>query len=255
MSGTYGSTQRDQAIILDALVRLDKRTDAFEMIRKIAEKMGNANHWMSTQTTAYCLIGIAEFAKTFPVDESLNVNVKVEGNEFRVDGDQYLNQVTLIEPDKQSNITVANNGESPLFIRLIRTGVPLEGNEEASETNIKMAINYKDMNGNRVDVAELKQGTDFYAEISVTNPGLRGDYEELAVTQIFPSGWEILNNRLNDTDQLHGGFKAEYQGRNHPNSNGCHQYGKAPVACFQIDVERKGTHHHHQAKNGIILHG
>jgi len=211
LGGTYGSTQRDQAIILDALVRLDKRTDAFEMIRKIAEKMGNANHWMSTQTTAYCLIGIAEFAKTFPVDESLNVNVKVEGNEFRVDGDQYLNQVTLIEPDKQSNITVANNGESPLFIRLIRTGVPLEGNEEAIETNIKMAINYKDMNGNRVDVAELKQGTDFYAEISVTNPGLRGDYEELAVTQIFPSGWEILNNRLNDTDQLHGGFKAEYQ--------------------------------------------
>ena len=47
------------------LVRLNKKTDAFEMIKKIAEKMGNNNHWMSTQTTAYCLIGIAEFAKNF----------------------------------------------------------------------------------------------------------------------------------------------------------------------------------------------
>jgi uncharacterized protein YfaS (alpha-2-macroglobulin family) len=211
LGGTYGSTQRDQAIILEALVRMDKRTDAFEMITKIAKKMGNPNQWMSTQTTAYCLIGIAEFAKNFPVDERLNVNVKVEGNEFRVDGDQYLNQVTLIEPDKNSNLTITNNGVSPLFVRLLRTGVPLEGNEKASETNIKMVINYKDMNGNQVDFTDLKQGTDFYAEISITNPGLRGDYEELAVTQIFPSGWEILNNRLDDTDQLHGGFKPEYQ--------------------------------------------
>jgi uncharacterized protein YfaS (alpha-2-macroglobulin family) len=96
-------------------------------------------------------------------------------------------------------------------VRLLRTGVPLEGNEKAGETNIKMLINYKDMNGNLVDFTNLKQGTDFYAEISITNPGLRGDYEELAVTQIFPSGWEILNNRLDDTDQLHGGFKPEYQ--------------------------------------------
>ena len=67
------------------------------------------------------------------------------------------------------------------------------------------------MQGQTIDVTELKQGTDFYAEITISNPGLRGDYEQLAVTQIFPSGWEILNNRLDDTDQLLGGFKPTYQ--------------------------------------------
>jgi hypothetical protein len=211
LGGTYGSTQRDQAIIVETLVRLGKQTDAFEMIRKISEKMGNPDYWMSTQTTAYCLIGIAEFAKNFPAGGGVNVNVSVGGNQFRVDGDRYLNQVTLIEPDKKSNIVVTNNGENPLFVRLIRTGVPLEGMEEAGETNINMTINYKDMQGQNIDVAELKQGTDFYAEITIANPGMRGDYEELAVTQIFPSGWEILNNRLDDTDQLMGGFKPEYQ--------------------------------------------
>jgi len=210
LGGTYGSTHRDQAIILETLVRLNKQTDAFEMIKKIADKMGNPNYWMSTQTTAYCLVGIAEFAKSFPPGKGVNVAVSVAGNDFRVDGDRYLNQVTLIEPDKESRIQVNNNGESPLFIRLIRTGVPLEGNEEVSESNVKLDITYKNMEGNAIQVSELTQGTDFIAEVIVTNPGLRGDYEELAITQIFPSGWEILNNRLDDTDQLYSGYKPEY---------------------------------------------
>ena len=66
------------------------------------------------------------------------------------------------------------------------------------------------MNGGILDVQELTQGTDFAAEVTITNPGLRGDYEELAITQIFPSGWEILNNRLDDTDQYFNGPKPEY---------------------------------------------
>ncbi|MCK5704488.1 MAG: hypothetical protein KAI29_25220, partial [Cyclobacteriaceae bacterium] len=156
LGGTYGSTQRDQAIILETLVRLNKKTDAFEMIQNISEKMGNPNYWMSTQTTAYCLIGIAEFAKNFPPDGGVNVSVSVSGNEFRVDGDRYLNQVTLIEPDKQSNIQIKNNGENPLFVKLIRTGVPLEGTEEACESNIKMEVKYKNMQGEIIEVENLK---------------------------------------------------------------------------------------------------
>ncbi len=210
LGGTFGSTQRDQAIVLETLVRLNKKTDAFDMIRKISSYMGDNKRWMSTQTTAYCLIGIAEFAKNFPPDGGVDVSVSVSGNEFRVDGNRYLNQVTLIEPDKQSNIQIKNNGNNPLFVKLIRTGVPLEGTEEAGESNIKMEVKYKNMQGEIIAVENLTQGTDFVAEVTITNPGLRGDYEELAITQIFPSGWEILNNRLDDTDQLYIGDKPDY---------------------------------------------
>ncbi len=210
LGGTYGSTQRDQAIILETLVRLKKKTDAFEMTRKLSEKMGNQNFWMSTQTTAYCLIGIAEFAKSYPPGTGVNVSVSIAGNDFRVDGDRYLNQVTLIEPDKASKIEVSNSGENPLYVRLIRTGVPLEGTEEIMESNIKMEVKYTNMQGEIISVENMKQGTDFVAEVTVTNPGLRGNYDELAITQIFPSGWEILNNRLDDSDQFIPGVKPDY---------------------------------------------
>ncbi len=208
---TYGSALRDKAIILETLVRLGKKNDAFEVIRQIAEKMGNKNYWMSTQTTAYCLVAIAEFARSFPVGEGVKASVNVSGSSFRVDGGKYVNQVTLIDPDKASDIEVKNNGNNPVFVRLIRSGVPMEGEETAKENNIKLMVQYRDMKGNVIDVSELGQGTGFVAEVTVTNPGFRGRYEELAISQIFPSGWEILNNRLDDTESLYKGAKPEYQ--------------------------------------------
>ena len=69
--------------------------------------------------------------RIFPPGTGVNVSVNVSGNEFRVDGDRYLNQVTLIEPDKPSKIEIKNNGDSPLFVKLIKSGVPIEGMEKS----------------------------------------------------------------------------------------------------------------------------
>ena len=44
----------------------------------------------------------------------------------------------------------------------------------------------------------LEQGTDFLVEVTVKNPETGKDQEELVLSQIFPSGWEILNQRLFD---------------------------------------------------------
>jgi hypothetical protein len=61
-----------------------------------------------------------------------------------------------------------------------------------------MAVRYTDLKGSAIDPAKLKQGTDFLAEVTVTRTGtMRFDFNELALSQIFPSGWEILNTRMN----------------------------------------------------------
>jgi uncharacterized protein YfaS (alpha-2-macroglobulin family) len=62
-----------------------------------------------------------------------------------------------------------------------------------------MGVKFKDMNDTPIEISNLSQGYSFKAEVSVFNPGIRGRYEELALTQIFPSGWEIINTRLNET--------------------------------------------------------
>jgi alpha-2-macroglobulin len=104
-------------------------------------------------------------------------------------------------------INLNNKGNTGYYARLIRRGVPLEGAETESSRNIQMELRYRDMAGNPVDPARLPQGTNFMAEVSLFNPGLRGDYEELALSQIFPSGWEIVNTRLDGTQSDPAGAK------------------------------------------------
>jgi len=44
-------------------------------------------------------------------------------------------------------------------------------------------------------VKKIKKGTDFTAVVRIKNVGY-SEVQNLALTQIFPSGWEIFNDRL-----------------------------------------------------------
>ena len=64
------------------------------------------------------------------------------------------------------------------------------------DNNINMSVNYFNMNNTALNPSEIEQGSDFYVETSITNTGIKSDCENLALTQIFPSGWEIRNTRM-----------------------------------------------------------
>lgn len=197
---TFGSQYRDKAMILETLIALDKKEKAFELLLDIANEMGEKNRWMSTQTTAYCFIAISKYADMYKLDEETKVVVQVGSEKVNVSGKDYVNQVDVQEPDKDNSIQVVNNGKAPVYARLIRSGTPIEGTEQAASRNIQFDVNYVDQQGNAVDVSKLPQGTNFKAVVTVSNPGLNGYYNELALTQIFPSGWEIINTRLDGSD-------------------------------------------------------
>ena len=59
--------------------------------------------------------------------------------------------------------------------------------------------------GNAINIDSIKQGTDFVAKVIVTNPGQRDVYTNMALSEIFPSGWEILNTRLYNSE---GSFQS-----------------------------------------------
>src|SRR5690606_34167954 len=98
-----------------------------------------------------------------------------------------------------------------LFVRLITEGTPARGNEQEESNNLNLQVLYTDTQGNPVDPARLKQGTEFIAVVSVSNPGTRGAYKNMAINQIFPSGWEINNLRLDEAESRLGGDIPTYQ--------------------------------------------
>ena len=56
---------------------------------------------------------------------------------------------------------------------------------------------FKGRDGTRLDVSKITQGTDFVAEVTLTNTS-SNDLKDMALTEIFPSGWEIVNTRFTD---------------------------------------------------------
>jgi hypothetical protein len=98
-----------------------------------------------------------------------------------------------------------------MYARVMGEGIPVVGDTTSSQSNLLMEVRYTDMQGKTTNPGKLAQGTDFVAEISVHNPGQRGIYKEMALTTIFPSGWEIINNRLNDVDSPLKSDAFEYQ--------------------------------------------
>lgn len=56
-----------------------------------------------------------------------------------------------------------------------------------------------DKSGNLIDVKSLKQGTEFLATVTIDNPTTQS-FTDLALTQVFASGWEIINERLMNTE-------------------------------------------------------
>ncbi len=194
---TYGSDIRDRAMILETLTLMKQKIKAAELVRSLSASMAT-DEWMSTQTTAYCLLALSQYYKAMGSSAEMSYTYKTKNINGTYKGKTFVNQADMLFKGKPANdvLEVKNNGKAILFGRIMLEGIPEPGQEKASENNLKIKVNYVDVKGKKIDVASVSQGTDFIAEVSVTNPGIRGEYNELALSHIVPPGWEIHNMRM-----------------------------------------------------------
>ena len=211
LGGSYGSDVRDEAMILETLVALNDKEAAAAVVRSLSESL-STDRWYSTQTTAYSLLAIAKFVGQNEVGKEIKFDYSLDGSSMVSAGSTSpVFQITLPEAGANQSVKVANKGANLLFVRVIQTGQPTVGDPKAVEKNLTMSIAYQSMDGKKIDPARIEQGTDFVAEVKITHPGTRGiRYEELALSQIFPSGWEIQNTRMDAVGQT-ANTDYEYQ--------------------------------------------
>jgi len=186
-SGTYGSGLRDKAMILDAMVILEKFDLADELTREIASAVATRT-WYSTQTIGYSLLAIGKYMQV-------------------VMGDQK----NLIDSDKSLDIEIKNGYGKPiniavdeetttdnLYLTLAWDGVPLKSTVIDENKNLKLDVVWYDEDGSSINPSKLMQGTTFYGKFTVTNISNISRIDEVALVQVLPSGWEIVNTRLLD---------------------------------------------------------
>lgn len=199
MGWTYGSGLRDEAVMAEALMAMDDKPAAAAVVRTISGQLGSGE-WYSTQSTAWGLLAVSRFAAGMDLGKTMHFTSVVNGkSENRVSAKAIV-RLDLPAPNGQRKVTITNTGKNLLYLRLVRTGTPVAGLETPASQGLAMDVSYQSMDGRVVDPAKLDQGTDFQAVVTVRNPGTRGEYQQLALTQVFPSGWEIRNSRLEGTE-------------------------------------------------------
>jgi len=197
---TFGSSLRDLAMILETLTHLKDDSSAFNLLESISEKLGDSNYWMSTQTTAFTLVAISKCIESNKISNDIDFDLSIDGESKQVNISNYLTQFKLNKPEESVIIKIHNTSSSSLFTRFVKKGIAIKGHDVDEKKNIEFEVNYYDSSDNLIDVQSLAKGTSFKAVVSVSNPGRRGVYKDLALTQIFPSGWEIINTRLDGSD-------------------------------------------------------
>lgn len=193
---TYGSTTRDNALILQSMVILDKRQEAYRMLEKISKTIGSGE-WCSTQETAFSLHAAAQFVKKYlGWQQGVQATVTTASGDQEIRGKKTIWQLPLSATGGETGATVRNDGEGTVFARCITTSASLEPITEKIASGLSMQADYYNSKGTPVDIHTIPQGEDLTIEITVRNIGLTGTYQGLALSYLVPSGFEIINERL-----------------------------------------------------------
>ncbi len=211
LSYTYGSDLRDRAIILETLLLTGDKTNATELVKYISDKLAGGG-WYGTQTIAWALMSVGKYVGQTGAGKDLQFSYQTGGKPMvNAGANTPMMQIKVPVDGAQKEVAVKNTGKGVLFARLILRGQPVVGDTKAATSDLGIAVSFKRMDGTPIDVKAIPQGTDFYAEVKVTHPGKRPlPYRELALAQIFPSGWEIINSRLDGIEGTVSPSAADY---------------------------------------------
>jgi len=204
LSNTYGSDIRDKAMILDALSLMKRMNDALPLVKELSEAL-SSNEWLSTQATAYTLTAIARHAGVSgdAGGKKIECRVSWNGGEAQpVMSEALIAQIPLtISGGNSGNIVVENIGQGGIYPRVIVSGIPAPGTEQAAENGMTLTVNYTTLDNYELDPTAVEQGTDMVVIATAKNTSAHAKYDEVALAQIFPSGWEIRNVRLDAPGQ------------------------------------------------------
>lgn len=191
----YGSSERNRAMALETMLLLGQKQKAFTMATKLAKEMSN-NQWMSTQTTAYCLYSMSKFAISNGT-KGINLQFSKSGKGETINTQKTIADRSLVVQTGANSVVLKNLKNNTVYVRVLNTGILPIGQENAIQSDVSAAIVFKNRKGGVINVSKISQGTEFIAEVTIRNQR-NESVQNVALSQILPSGFEIVNTRFTD---------------------------------------------------------
>ena len=186
---SYGTPIRDEAIIFNAYKEIYGEINE-ALLKDISDTL-LSNDYLSTQSSGYLLYALAQSvnlqkAQDNFMDASLNLNgEEIPLSQNKVQSFEFTEGKAIIKAKKDT------------FVSLTQEGVKLKEQEPFSN-RLQIFREFYNEKGEKIDEKLLKSSQSFYMKISVALDDSSSDVENLALTQILPSGWEVANLLLDD---------------------------------------------------------
>lgn len=196
LSGTFGSTLRDKARILEAAVLLREDSIAADLALDISKQLSE-HKTSSTQTIAYSLLAMTKYGIDKETNEPIEIEYEwnKEGQERVTTNYPILMQSIPLSDEVRGTLVLRNLTDKRLYPRIISRGIPAPGDEKNKSESIEIKVSYLNDTNDYLYVGNMPSGTDITAKVVVTNLTNR-KLEELVLSHLVPSGWEIRNTRL-----------------------------------------------------------
>lgn len=199
---TYGSDLRDRSLLLESYTAAGDIPRAQAMVSYISTDLLTETSWYwNTQSLATAMRAISNYVQKTQGATGPAYTYRMDSGAVRTgDNSRPVSLVNFTEEAfNHRKITIKNTSGARLYARVVLSAQPVVNQPPATDQNIAMSVRYLDANGKVLDPGRIMQGTDFMAEVTVKRTGNNSyDYTNVALTQVFPSGWEIMNDRMNN---------------------------------------------------------
>jgi alpha-2-macroglobulin len=191
LARTYGSRFRDQALITYLGVLMNSSVKQASHIQKLGQSFRNGS-WFSTQETAMALLAFGHYLPS--LDEGGDVEFELSLN------GQMSNQILTRQMDRMElknlwDSKIKVKSEKTLFVSVIREGIPKLDTLSTQSKNLLLSRNFYNENGRSLTADSLAQGKEVWVVYEVRSE-LNQSLKNVALSSLFPSGWEIFNPRM-----------------------------------------------------------
>ncbi|MFZ1425052.1 MAG: MG2 domain-containing protein [Saprospiraceae bacterium] len=200
---SYGSNTRDEALIAQVLVLLDRKSEASNLLKKLIQRT-SSNYFYSTQEMSMILVAVAKLNGDNK-DHKMKFSYKWNTTQLMTETGTQSYFVDL-KPASKQTFDFKNLSNSGVSVSLVQYG------KETSIANMDksngLKLKYEIVSGNSKDL-NFESGDQLNIRVTVSNIGTNGRLDNLALNLVVPSGIELENRRIGGIDSKNS--RVDYQ--------------------------------------------
>jgi hypothetical protein len=198
--GSFDSEARANSIMLNVLVEVDpSNTQIPFIVRHLA---GMMDRIYSTQDRSFAFLALGK-ASRIGENSDVNVDVFADGKKFDTFNGK---DKTFSLPANAKSVTLKGSGKGKVYYFQNISGVKNSGVKER-DSHISVRRSYFDYrSGSEITNNTFTQGQ--MVSCKITLKGRESSADNVVITDLLPSGFEIDNPRLAETSQLSDRYKG-----------------------------------------------